>query len=430
MQITNQQRKSVPKRSILILDTSYTLSMFRARQLEQALVSRNLGGYFTSVISVHPLAGLLESGINQFGDPVITMLDSTHVFVEGKIGVKSSWRFLFPLNLLLAQIRLVRLLLRMAREARVDVVRIGDPYYLGILGLVLARLLKVPLVVRVGFRFDELVRATGKPVMQRLFRFRWIEKVIERFVFARCNLIAGANEDNMRYALENGGRPEVATIFRYGNLIHANHWLQPNDRENPDPILAPLGLLDAKFALTIARLDPMKYVEDALRSVAELARRGHDFKWLVVGDGVLKGELESLSITLGVRNSIIFAGYQTQEWISSILPRAAVILSPHMGRALTEAALAGVPIVAYDYDWQREVVVNEKTGFLVAHEDWMGLADKLQFILTHPEDGKRMGKNARLRILEMMDPEKLVKHEINEYSKMLDKFREALQKSS
>ena len=116
-------------KAILILDMSYTLKMFRERQLGQALESRKLGGYFGRVISVHPLAGLFEPGNGRFGDPEITQLDDSHVFVEGKIGVSRVWRFLPPLNLLLAQIRLIRLSLRMAREAKVDVVRVGDPYY-------------------------------------------------------------------------------------------------------------------------------------------------------------------------------------------------------------------------------------------------------------------------------------------------------------
>jgi glycosyltransferase involved in cell wall biosynthesis len=422
MNTSRQQTKADSTRAILILDTSYTLKTFRERQLVQALESRKLGGYFAKVISVHPLAGLLESGESQFGDPVITHLDEGHVFVEGKIGISRTWRFLPPLNLLLAQIRLARLLIRMAREAEVGLVRIGDPYYLGIMGLMLARFLKVPLVIRVGFRFDEIVRATGKPVMQRLFMFRWIEKIVERLVFPRCDLIAGANEDNMHYALENGGRSDVATIFRYGNLIHPLHWRKPNNRENANQTLSELGLLDVNFAVTVARLDPMKYVEDALRVFAELIRRGHNLKLLLVGDGVLRGELESLANTLDVRNDVIFVGFQSQEWLAAVLPRATVILSPHMGRALTEAALAGVPVVAYDYDWQREVVVDGETGFLVPHKDWMGLSDKVEHILNHPNDGKIMGRKVRKKISDMMNPEKLDWHEKNEYSKLLAQF--------
>jgi len=410
------------KKTILILDMSLTLKMFRERRLERALESRKLGGYFDRVISVHPLAGLFESGDQRFGAPVISQLDESHLFVEGKIGTSRIWRFLPPLNLFLSQIGLIRLMLRTAREARVDVVRIGDPYFLGLLGWLLAKRLRVPLAIRVCFRYDEIFRATGKPVMPRIFGFRWVEKLIERFVFRRCDLIAGANEDNKCYALENSGRPEVATVFRYGNLIHENHWQEPALRANADRELAKLGLTDRRFMATVARLDPMKYVESVIRVTAELTQRGHRIKALIIGDGVLRSELESLAATLGVKDAVIFAGNCTQEWIATVLPRATVIISPHMGRGLTEAALAGVPIVAYDYDWQREVVVDGETGYLVPHKDWMSLSDKTEHILTHPESGRKMGKNAREKILKMMNPERLERHEQTEYSKLLKRF--------
>lgn len=409
-------------RSILILDMSYTLKMFRERQMVRALESRKVGGYFSRVISVHPLAGLYETGDNKFGDPVITALDDSHVFVEGKVGLSHVWSFIPPLNLLLAQIGLFRLLLKMSREAKVDVVRIGDPYYLGLMGLFLARRLRVPLAIRVCFRYDEIFRLTGRPVMPRLFRFRWIEKIVERFVFPRCDLIAGANEDNMRYALENGGRASVATVFRYGNLIHKDHWQEPGMRSNGDMHLAEFGVKDEKILATISRLVPMKFVEDAIHVIAELTKRGRRVKGLIIGDGMLRKELEALAVRLKVENAVIFVGNRTQEWIAAALPKATAIVSPHMGRALVEAALAGVPIVAYDYDWQREVVVDGQTGYLVPNRDWMALADKVDSVLAYPTDGKKMGKNAREKVLKMMDPEKLVLHEQNEYSKILKRF--------
>lgn len=408
--------------AILILDMSYTLAMFRQRQLEQALESRALGGYFDRVISVHPLAGLFPSDANRYGSPIVTRLDDGHVFVEGRIGIARWLNVLPPLNLLCAQISLVRLLLRMARDARVAIVRVGDPYYLGALGWILARRLRVPLAVRVPFRYDELRRVTGRAVMPRLFRYGWIEKRIERFVFPRCDLIAGANEDNMRYALENGGRPEVATVFRYGNLLHPSHWVEPEDRPDAQSVLELLDLHGRRFVATVARLEPMKRVEDVIRVVAELKRRGCDARALIVGEGSLRHELGESARRLGVETEIVFAGNRTQEWIARVLPRSQVILSPHMGRALAEAALSAVPIVAFDYDWQREVVIDGETGYLVGNRDWMAMADRAEALLADPERARAMGARCRAAVAHMMDPDRLMRHEQTVYSALLDRW--------
>ena len=188
-------------------------------------------------------------------------------------------------------------------------------------------------------------------MMPGLFFFRWIEKFVEQFVFPRCDLVAGANEDNLQYALENGGRSSAATIFRYGNLIHQNHWQSPDSREGADSKLEEYGLTSKPFLATVARLEPVKRVADVIRVVAELNQRGHQIDVLIVGDGVLRGELERLATELNVEEAVKFAGERNQEWLASVLPRAVAIISPQMGRALAEAALAGVPIIAYDFSW-------------------------------------------------------------------------------
>ena len=89
--------------------------------------------------------------------------------------------------------------------------------------------------------------------MPNLFRFRWIEKKIERIVLKRCDLIAGANEDNMNYGIENGAPEEKCTIFRYGNLLDPSHWIDPEKRDNVDVEMDSLGLKNKIFLTTISR---------------------------------------------------------------------------------------------------------------------------------------------------------------------------------
>ena len=118
----------------------------------------------------------------------------------------------------------------------------------------------------------------------------------------------------------------------------------------------------------------------------------------------------------------MLGGYNSQEWIARILPRAAAIVSPHMGRALVEAALGAVPIAAYDYDWQREVVADGETGYLVDNGDWMAMADRIERLLADPVAAKMMGANARAKVARMMDPEKLIRHEQTVYSDLLARW--------
>ena len=99
-----------------------------------------------------------------------------------------------------------------------------------------------------------------------------------------------------------------------------------------------------------------------------------------------------MAISKDISDYIKFAGNCKQEFIANILPHSSVILSPHMGRGLTEAALSGVPIVGYDYDWQREVIINNKTGYLIEHENWLEMADAVEYLLSNQKIAKKFAK--------------------------------------
>ena len=405
---------------LITFDMSFSYNMIKERNLKAALFSRNLDGYFSKVISVHPLAGLFNDSTEKYGSPDIHYVSDDHMFIEGKIGWSSWLKWIFPINFLIAQVVMIFQLIRLCKKENISVIKIGDPYYLGIIGLILKFFCKIPLVIRVCFRYDEIFKKTGRAVMPKLFRYRWIEKFIEKIVLKRCDLVAGANEDNMNYGIENGANREKCTVFRYGNLLDPLHWEHPAKRDTADHEIKELGLENKIFISTIARLEPMKYVEHVIYTIEELRERGHDVYGLIIGDGSLREEFERLADSKKLKSFIKFPGNCRQEWIAKVLPKSTLILSPHMGRALTEAALSGVPIVGYDYDWQREVLINNKTGCLVEHQNWNEMANEAEKILNDQTFAKMLGKNVREHIEKMMDPINLNAHEISYYNRLIN----------
>ena len=410
---------------LIVLDMSYTYKMFNDLKIKEALFSRELNGFFGHVISVHPLSGLFEVGDAQFGHPTEHFVNERHIFIEGKIGrrqYKGVLKFIAIFSFFIAQIDVIKKIIYRSSTRNISVIRVGDPYYLGLLGLFLSWYFSAPLAIRVPFRYDEIRRRTGRAVMPRMFFFPWVEKLIERIVFPRCDLIAGANDDNMRYALENGGRHEVATVFRYGNLIHPSHWIIPQERETPYDFLHKFGLSGKKFIITISRLEPVKQPEDVIL-VMSLLVKNFDIYAVIIGDGSLLPSLKDLAKQLGIQDRILFTGNQCQDTIARVLPLASAVVSPHMGRALVESALAGKAIVAYDYDWQRELVIDGDTGYRVPNGDWRSMGAALARILSDDQTCKRLGDRARAHTLKMMHPQELIKHEIEWFKKIIKSSR-------
>ncbi|NWF39496.1 glycosyltransferase [Mariprofundus sp. NF] len=409
-------------KKLLVLDTSFALEAIRNRGLQESVTCRDLDGYFEHVWSVHPFASLVSdpNSVKWSGFAEFHRLTERHTFIDGKMGRFSWLEWLPKLNFLLGQIALITRLIYLIKRENISVVRAADPLYNGLIGLIISKLTGVPLLVRVGANHDKSFETTGTPMMPRLFPSRRIEKAVGRFVLERAECVAGANQDNLDFAIANGAHLERTTLFRYGNLIDRLHFTDLDCRSEMTGWLEENNIAPKKFLMFVGRLEPVKHPDDPIKVLAELKRRGHEVKLLMVGDGQLRDQLSDLATNLGISDQVVFCGNQNQGFLASMYPLAAVVLSPHTGRALAEAALAGAKIVAYDVDWQGEMVESGITGELVAHMDWMQMADAANRILNDSIYAHRIGSGARDRALEMMDPDLLDEHERATYTRLLN----------
>jgi glycosyltransferase involved in cell wall biosynthesis len=406
---------------LLVLDTNYSLEGIRKRKIEASITCRDLDGFFEHVWSVHPFATLVTSDEwgPRYGPPETYQLVPRHTIIEGKVGRLRALRAVPPLNFLLSQIGMIADLRRLIRRERISVMRAASPLYIGLFGLILKWLTGVPLVIRVGANHDKVFETTGQPLEPRFTRSRKVEKWIERFVFKRADLVAGANQDNLDFAIANGASPQRSTLFRYGNLVDPEHFVDPADRLIDPAVPRSLGLEPGRYLIYVGRLEPVKQPGDVVQVLAAARRQGHDVKALLAGEGQLRGALREQAEALGVGDALVMPGNVDQQRLAQLFAQAAVVVSPHTGRALSEAALAAAAIVAYDVDWQGELIETGRTGILVQHRDVDGMAKAVIGLLSDKKLREKLGRAVRERTLELLDPVALNEHERQAYRALL-----------
>lgn len=411
---------TVPK--LLTLDSDYSLHTIRSKHLEHELLCTDLMGFFEHVWTVHPLVGASpdEPAESSVGRPTTTVMTSRHTVVEGKVALSARLRRLAGLNFVLAQGALLIELHRLIRVQEISVIRVGDPYYLAVVGFVLARLHSIPLVIRVNGNYDLIYQNVGALAYPRLFRRRWVEKRIERALLSRAELVAGGNQNNLDYALANGARLERATLFRIGTLIDPAHFVDPAIRPS---LREELGLGTRPFIVCVGRLEPVKYPQDVLQVLARCHAYEPRLAAVLVGDGSLRGELQTLARQLGLEQDVIFAGPRDQSWIAQVLSTATIIVAPDAGRSLVEGALSGTPIVAYDYEWHSELLSSGHTALLVPYRDVAAMSEAVRRLLGDRRWAAAIGQRARDAVLVAMDPDRLVNHERHEYERVLSQRR-------
>ena len=135
--------------------------------------------------------------------------------------------------------------------------------------------------------------------------------------------------------------------------------------------------------LAVGRLTPLKGIDTFLRALALLKNRGETgWRFVIVGDGPQRRELERLAATLGISSSVEFAGYREDIEERLLRCRCYVLpsLSEGMGLTLMLAVKMGVPVLASDLPAVRELAIDGTK--LLSPANPAAWADALQRLLA------------------------------------------------
>lgn len=133
---------------------------------------------------------------------------------------------------------------------------------------------------------------------------------------------------------------------------------------------------------------------------------------IIVGDGVLKKELESKIKALNLQESVILKPF-TKQIEKEYLNASIYAMSSHFegfGMVLAEASSYALPCVAFDVKTgPSDIIENEKSGFLVADNDLQGYADKLMLLMRDENLRENFGTKAKQVVSEKFSKEVVMK---------------------
>jgi glycosyltransferase involved in cell wall biosynthesis len=182
--------------------------------------------------------------------------------------------------------------------------------------------------------------------------------------------------------------------------------------EHRDKIREELGIAaDAIVIGKIARLFHLKGHEYVVEAASEVVRRDSRVVFLLVGDGVLRGELEGAIKARGLEKNFCFAGLVPPRRIPEYLGGMDILvhasLREGLARALPQALISGVPVVSFDVDGAREVVLSGQTGFLLPPKDVVGLGKALGDLAGDAELRRKYGQTGREMFTERFRHQKM-----------------------
>lgn len=282
----------------------------------------------------------------------------------------------------------------------------------GILGRAAAWDERVPAIVHTvhGLPFGPF----ESPTRNRLYI------ALERWAARRCHAIVGVCDAMATQALAAGiGRPEQYLTVYSG--MDANAFLNPP--RSREEVRRELGLADDDVAFaTVARLFELKGHDDILAIAQRVVSENPRVRFVWIGDGILRDRFLADIERLGLRSSFILTGLVPPGRIPELLQAVDAVVHPSLreglARVLPQSLLVGRPVISYDVDGAREVVLPE-TGILLRPKDREGLASGILRLAGDPALRTAMGVEGRRRFADQFRHETMTRELRSLYERLL-----------
>ena len=259
----------------------------------------------------------------------------------------------------------------------------------GLLGRAAAWSCKVPCVVHTvhGAPFHPYQRWVN----------RWLFIQCEKWAAKRCHhMISVANAmTDLMVTAGVSERDKFTTIYSGMNVEPFLQSFRDRDR-----IRAKLGFsaTDVVFG-KIARLFHLKGHRYVIEAAEQVCRSQPNVKFLFVGDGVLRETFANEIARRGLSDRFVFTGLVPPEQVPALVGAMDALvhtsLREGLARALPQALIAGKPVISYDIDGAREVVLNKITGYLIPPKEIDSLASAINSLAGSAELRKELGQKGR-----------------------------------
>lgn len=151
----------------------------------------------------------------------------------------------------------------------------------------------------------------------------------------------------------------------------------------------------------VGRLSPVKRVDVFIDVLARADNS--DLTGVVVGDGPSGPELRDQARRGGVADRIHFAGWQANvdAWLRKSRVFVLTSESEGLSQAMVQAMMCGLPVIVSNVGDLKDLVMNDRNGFLVAPGDIDDCADKVARVCGDPTLCASLGEQARLDSLRL-----------------------------
>ncbi|MEX2541110.1 MAG: glycosyltransferase [Trueperaceae bacterium] len=251
----------------------------------------------------------------------------------------------------------------------------------------------LPLIAARGYREPLVTSFRGAD----LTRLATLHPGIYRELFRRGNLFLPVSASFRERLIDLGCPAERIVVHHSGVMVERFPFAERRVAAGEQTRLLFIGRLTEKKGLVYA-----------LEAVAEVLASGRRLELTVIGDGEQRAELHRHAQRLGIEESVVMAGRQTQAQVICQLQRSHLLVAPSVTASdgdqegipnvLKEAMATGIPVLATRHSGIPELVDHGVNGFLVPERDAGALAERLAHLIDNSESWPALGRAGRAKV--------------------------------
>lgn len=211
-------------------------------------------------------------------------------------------------------------------------------------------------------------------------------KVLMKWIYHRTPFLLANSEAVKQDYVENDNIPADKITVIYNGIDIEKFMKIQRTQKRPDVI----GII-ANLNRRVKRVDVF------LRAAACIYEKRKETSFIIIGEGKLKTELKILASKLGINNKVNFVGrsYDVDKDLKKIHIGVNTSETEGFSNVILEYLASGIPVVATNTGGNREIIVENKNGFLFTVNDYKELAEKTLLILDDETLYAKLSSNSR-----------------------------------
>lgn len=260
-------------------------------------------------------------------------------------------------------------------KKKYDIITVQDPYFLALVGLILAKKFKIGLEIQVhGWE-----------------KFGGLRKIVAKYVLPRADAIRTVSQRLKKQLINEFKVKEkkITVVPIYVEILDLKSQISKTKK------------VDEKFIfLTAGRLVPVKNIGLQIEAMAEIVKKYPETKLWIVGEGKERKNLEFRIKNYELGSNIKLFGWQKN--LDKFYNQAdAFLLTSNYegwGMVIIEAASYGLPIIMTDVGCAGEIIKNNESGIVIPVGDKEKLVKTMAEVMENRELRKKLGQGAKTSV--------------------------------